>query len=311
MKNNHVQQVLENGLNATSDNGNNDKFITEGDPGEFLTISKHNLLIDHSYQRDRKSTKNIQDYAKSWSWYACGALSVVNRSGKFYVIDGQHRLEAALLRKDIDKLPCILFQSDGIKDEAKRFLEANNKRSAVTIGDKVKALEKMEDQVILDIKDIIESTGHILGHKSVTKKVRVITCVATLIKTYKINPEIFKKIWPLNAAIHKDSAIHGMIWEGLFYLERYCITQNRSILEDRFENRLIKTGREKILSGISDARVFYKAGGAYVYAMALAGIMNYGLPTDKRITPPQRLPMAPPIDKIIKQPKETKLNDKA
>ena len=64
---------------------------------EWLLID--NLIIDDRYQRDtvtRRSLKNIQTIRDNFSWAKLSPLTVADLgTGKYAVIDGQHRLEAA------------------------------------------------------------------------------------------------------------------------------------------------------------------------------------------------------------------------
>lgn len=47
-----------------------------------------------------------------------------------YVVDGQHRLAAAIMREDIDQLPCIVSMTSGSAQEAQLFSEFNRRRRA-------------------------------------------------------------------------------------------------------------------------------------------------------------------------------------
>lgn len=70
------------------------------------------LDIDPAYQRDvtnGSSLTLIRRLAQHWNWDLCQPLVVARRAGGgLFVIDGQHRLEAARLRGDIPQLPCVV-----------------------------------------------------------------------------------------------------------------------------------------------------------------------------------------------------------
>jgi len=73
--------------------------------GELRLISKHDLAVDYaSYQRIANNAKTLV-LARDWSWIACGALIVASRGGALHVVDGGHRLVAAMKRDDITMLP--------------------------------------------------------------------------------------------------------------------------------------------------------------------------------------------------------------
>ncbi len=91
------------------------------------------LSIDPSYQRsvdNKASRKLIRDIAQHWHWGLCQPLVVSARDegASLFVIDGQHRLEAARLRGDIDALPCVLVECDGAEEEAASFVQLNQHR---------------------------------------------------------------------------------------------------------------------------------------------------------------------------------------
>src|SRR5215469_8093958 len=67
----------------------------KNEPGELLRIDKHQLHVDHDYQR-RLDNSRIARYAANWSWVSCGTLIVSRRPrDRFAIVDGQHRWEAA------------------------------------------------------------------------------------------------------------------------------------------------------------------------------------------------------------------------
>src|SRR5947207_2595614 len=71
------------------------------------------LAVDASYQRGLEDTRSrdlIKRIAAHWNWDLCQPLVVARRQGgALYVIDGQHRLEAARQRGDIAQLPCVVL----------------------------------------------------------------------------------------------------------------------------------------------------------------------------------------------------------
>src|SRR6185295_1898141 len=86
------------------------KWASLDSPGIPYLLQKGMLQIDRDYQRVLSEAR-VLSLAQSWSWLACGSLLVAERSpGEFFVFDGQHRLEAANRRSDIDELPCVVFK---------------------------------------------------------------------------------------------------------------------------------------------------------------------------------------------------------
>lgn len=93
------------------------------------------LAVDPTYQRelDTGSHQLIRRIAANWDWNLFQPLVVAQREDRsLWVVDGQHRLEAARLRGDVLQLPCVIFQPDAHADEAAVFVELNLARRPLT-----------------------------------------------------------------------------------------------------------------------------------------------------------------------------------
>lgn len=91
------------------------------------------LNIDAAYQRSIENGPSrtlIRRIAQYWDWALCLPLVVSRRpdTGQLFVIDGQHRLEAARLRGDIHQLPCVIVDYRDKADEAASFVHLNQQR---------------------------------------------------------------------------------------------------------------------------------------------------------------------------------------
>jgi hypothetical protein len=105
--------------------------------------SPDQLLIDEIYQRSLGASCSqtlIRRIAMYWDWGLCQPLFVARRGdGKLYVVDGQHRLEAARLRSDIWQLPCVVTSFESSAHEAAAFVALNQQRRPLTQLDLFKA----------------------------------------------------------------------------------------------------------------------------------------------------------------------------
>jgi hypothetical protein len=101
------------------------------------------LKIDEEYQRTLSagaSQSLIRRIAMHWDWGLCQPLFVARRADSgLYVVDGQHRLEAARLRGDIWQLPCVVTSFATMADEAAAFVSLNQQRRPLTQLDLFKA----------------------------------------------------------------------------------------------------------------------------------------------------------------------------
>lgn len=94
------------------------------------------LELDHAYQRTE--TGNANKLAENWDDTACEFLLVSFRDGKFYIIDGQHRMIAAKI-KGIKSLPCVILTGLTRSEEARRFSVQGVGRKVLTPNDTFKA----------------------------------------------------------------------------------------------------------------------------------------------------------------------------
>lgn len=120
------------------------------------------LQVDPTYQRSlegKSSQQLIKDIAQHWNWDLCLPLVVARRGGVLYVIDGQHRLEAAKRRGDIPQLPCVLIESVSAADEAATFVHLNQRRRALSKVDEFKAAIASRDTRANAINDAMQAAG--------------------------------------------------------------------------------------------------------------------------------------------------------
>jgi hypothetical protein len=86
------------------------------------------LRIHPSYQRTidtRKSVEVITKIVENFNWAKFGVLEVVpDGEGGWWVIDGQHRLEAAR-KRGIASVPCLIFVECSVEEQAQIFLAKN------------------------------------------------------------------------------------------------------------------------------------------------------------------------------------------
>ena len=123
------------------------------------------LLIDKAYQRmieGKQSQDHIRNIAENWDWRLLSPLTVSHRDGSygapgFFVIDGQHRLEAARLRGDISSLPCMISRFESFEAEAMAFVNINSARRQVTALDRYHARIAAGEEKALHIKEIVEA----------------------------------------------------------------------------------------------------------------------------------------------------------
>lgn len=112
-------------------------------------IAPAELKVDEGYQRSldvAASQALIRKIAQYWNWDLCQPLVVSRRdNGELFVIDGQHRLEGAKLRRDIAHLPCVVVEYENCEDEAASFVHLNQQRRPLSKLDLFKAAVASDD----------------------------------------------------------------------------------------------------------------------------------------------------------------------
>lgn len=158
-----------------------------GEPPSIQLVPPARLKIDESYQRTiagKDSQAAIARYAHAWDWRLCVPLLVSQRDDGLYVIDGQHRLEAAQRRGDIPYLPCCVSQYGSAADEAATFVAANRKRRAVSRVDTFRAALLAGDPVATAIAAELPKGSFSIARSSSANALQPgeLTCIGTLEK---------------------------------------------------------------------------------------------------------------------------------
>ncbi|BDD88721.1 DUF6551 family protein [Desulfofustis limnaeus] len=241
------------------------------EPGELVYLNKNDLCICDSYQRGINN-RHVSKITREWSWLSCGALTVGYRSGRYWVIDGQHRLMAAKRRSDIAKLPCLLFLTESTKQEASKFIESNTGISTVTSYDKYRAYVEAEDKVALAVKEIFDALG--VEAKRTANKGRQIKSVGWAMKKASKDLDRFQTIMMVCVELCQDVPIKEKILDGLWYIDERL---PGGVSEKRFFDRLKQIGPVLLEAAATRHSAFYVKGGAAVWAAGIMEEVNKGL----------------------------------
>lgn len=247
-------------------------------PGKFKRIAKTLILVDHAYQRHGvEGQQRILDMAAKWSWIACGTLTVADRGGIFYAMDGQGRKLAADLRSDVDLLPCLVFETKNIAEEARGFLAVNVHRRSILAIEKFNALVAVEDPAALFVERLIKDSGRVVS-RALSEHNRV-RCVGVMLKCADTDPDALARVWPLIAKLCDGYAISGELVAGTFMAERRAMN-DASLSKAPWRNRYIKVGYQEMIDSIARAKAYYARGGGAVYADGIVKAVNKGARSD-------------------------------
>ncbi len=251
------------------------------EPGQFRLCSKHDLRIDDSYQREQ-SKSNVAGLRDKWSWLACGSLTVVKRGdGYLWVIDGGHRLAAAMPRSDIQLLPCMVFDEIGLASEAAAFVRLNTNRKAVSAVAKFRAALVAGDETALRVQEQISSLGLFVGS---TGSVNAFTATHWAVEHARDDFKAFSTVICMAAYLARNDGIAVQIHllRGLWYLHKNF---PEGLLDTKLAGRLRGIGAAALLRHVKSYAV--ESGAKSVSdrtaGLGMFGAVNAGLRNKMRL----------------------------
>jgi hypothetical protein len=253
-------------------------WITVDEPGVPYLAKKTELHIDSTYQRTLVSESRVLQIAQSWSWVACGSIICAERAGKIWVIDGQHRVIAAMRRSDIQELPCLVFKSESTEQEAMAFWRANCIRGNVSPFDKLRALLAASDRLAVDVVRLMDE--QLYKPTSSDGQRYTVRCISAFMAGMQANRGALIKVWPLIAKLHDGLQIKKRVFDALLYIARFGTDD---ITDEDWEARVLKRGLHQISDSIDRAQSLFAKGGAKVCAQAALEVINKGVPQARRI----------------------------
>ena len=246
-------------------------WTTVDKPGVFLMIPKAELLIDPSYQRDvGEKDGKVHSLSAEWSWTACGALIVADRADGFWVMDGQHRKLAADRRSDINELPCMVFETTSVRDEASGFLAANLNRKVMSSLQRFKALVMTDNDAATEAAALIAASGRAIGRYSDASSVQ---CVGAIMTCLQKDADVIRRLWPIIVDVCHGHSIHKEIVEALFYLENN-LPNGVTLTQPIWRRRIAKAGWQGMLDAGAASRAYHNKPGAKVNAMGILKLLN-------------------------------------
>lgn len=246
-------------------------WVTKDAPGELRNLHKDVLQIHPAYQRDVLPMK-VKEITATWSWAACGAIVVGERGGEFWVIDGQHRVLAAKRRSDITHLPCVVFKTEGVRQEAVAFLDLNTGRKPVSSIGKFKAMIAAGDASACAVHRTLEALG--VTPKATANKAKELKSVAWAIRKAGEDVAKFELVMRVAVELSQDMPIQEKLLDGLWYINERLAG---GITNKRFRDRINAVGARRLIEAANKAAAYFARGGAKVWADGMMNEINKGL----------------------------------
>jgi hypothetical protein len=242
-------------------------------PGELRYVSKHELHIDPTYQREAINPKIVR-MTSGWSWLRCGVITVSRRGdGTLWVIDGQHRVLSSRRRSDIMELPCIIFDSIGVEDEAAGFVDVNTGRAVVSAIERHRASRVMRDEVALFIDKVAQDLG--FRFEDDFGDLRAIKCVDRCKQFAAIDRADFVVAMQAacRACVKDNVRMHQRLIHAMWYLQRH----GRFVQDPRFVDRVVAIGAQNLLDAAQKAVIYFNKSGEKIWAEAMLQEINKNL----------------------------------
>jgi hypothetical protein len=131
-----------------------------GPKPEIKWIETGIFVVDHHYQRtitSRRSQKIIDTIAENFLWARFQPPTVMpGPKGKYIIIDGQHRITAAIRRKDIPKIPVYIIPEMSVAEAARNFIAINRDRVNLHPLAAHRALLQMKDKEAMKVQEMCD-----------------------------------------------------------------------------------------------------------------------------------------------------------
>ena len=249
-------------------------WTLQDQPGTFKYLDKRHLIINDEYQRNATPGK-VRDLAKNWSWIACGAVTVALRDGAYWVVDGQHRVLAAKKRSDITTLPCLVFATSDIAEEAQGFLNANANRKPVSAVAKHHAAVVAGDALAGRLQQVFDSSGVTLVDRN-SNSPTDFRAVALARRLASDRFDLFSQVFKVTVSLAGSAGTmaHERLLAGLYYIARNV---DGGFDQPRLQKRLEAVGARELLEAANRAAAFFARGGDKVFAAGMIEALNKGL----------------------------------
>lgn len=150
---------------------------------EFRQVKVSELTSTQAYQQGRMYPATVNKIIKNYDPKRIGVIQVSNRDGKYFIMDGKHRVVAIRELFGHDALVnCEIHDGMSYEDEARYLAEQNENTRRVTPEQKIHALAEAKDA------DCVFITKTLMKHDIVLKNFAgdgCCACSGSILRAYK------------------------------------------------------------------------------------------------------------------------------
>lgn len=248
-----------------------------GEKPQLRWVATELVKVDHNYQREIKPNIVAKILRKfSWSHFGCVSLAE-QADGTFTVLDGQHRLAAAIAHPRISEIPASVIRASGVSEEATIFLGVNTNRTAVTTVERYWAGIEAGDAGLIRVRDILARAGCEVvptpGPASKSNMTNAVSAIQRSIDRFGERAVVTACIICKGAWQGDKSALAGTVISALARLSR----ANPSMSSERMTELLRAKGRANLSADAENMRKISGGAAEVALAKALVEIYNKGL----------------------------------
>jgi hypothetical protein len=224
----------------------------------------------HKFERALWMHK-INDVTNAWrQWMMNGEPIIFEEDGN--LLDGQHRLMAAMKRREITELPCIVFRFKDVAQEARAFLAINTRRKAVSAIDKHRIGGRGGDEEILRANAVLQRAGvSVAKDPKGSDQTKAIVAVKNAIKCS--GEDAVVSVLTILRQVEWSSGIPSTTIRVLCYLRKNL----DGGVDARFVSRLIAMGGDQIQAAENKGAALGGSHGERVRSIGLIEAVNKGL----------------------------------
>lgn len=204
-------------------------------PYQMRVIHSSKLIYPREIYQRGVQRKRVELIAADFNEYVANEPKISFRNGKYYVVDGQHTIEARSLRNGGRALPilCKVYTGMTMQQEALLFAEQNGHSAPLSAGIKLRAKVAGDDAPSKEFLAATNRVGLAFNYDSLQLSDYRISCVGTALKLYnemgeKIYCESLRLIvaaWDGKPDSFRASVLRGMmhfveLYHGEFSEER-------------------------------------------------------------------------------------------
>lgn len=220
-------------------------------------ISLSDLTVDLAVQRQLNKHRAVR---MSWNfdWDLFGVITVSSRSdGRYVVLDGQHRVEAARLAGYGDaKVSCEVFSNLNVEHEAGVFL-GRQQFKIVSAIDEYRVLKAKKDPMAEDIERIVQSHGWRVDRKLKADDGRAISAIRALETLWRRDQNGERRLIDRTLGIltkawgHDRDAVTATLLTGM---GGFIATYGEKVNDARLSDRLAKHTTAATFAGAARLR---------------------------------------------------------